>query len=84
MYRVEAFKGIEVVSGGHAFVAELLAKAQLRRPDLRIGEVPFFARGRASGSSKAMRPSSIFRAVREVWLGARSVARYRDEVQRDT
>lgn len=80
MYRVAAFQGIEVRSGGHAFNAELLAKAVLRNPALRIGEVPFIARGRARGSSKAFRPGSVLRAVREVVVGARSVARYRREI----
>lgn len=82
MYRIEAFRGIEVVSGGHAFVAELLAKAQLRRPDLRIGEVPFVARGRARGRSQAIRPRAVARAVREVVQGARAVSGYRDLVIR--
>lgn len=80
MYRAWAFQGIDVRSGGHAFVAELLAKAILRCPRLRIGEVPFAARGRATGSSKAIRPSSILRAVREVWVGKLSVNAYRKQV----
>ena len=80
MYRLEAFKDIEVVSSGHAFAAELLAKAQLRQPSLRIGEVPFVARGRKAGKSKAMRPRSVVRAVLEVMRGASSVAKYRREV----
>lgn len=80
MYRVEAFKGLEVVSGGHAFMAEMLAKAQLRRPELRIGEVPFYARGRARGRSKAIRPRSVLRALWEVVKGARSVGRFRIEM----
>jgi glycosyltransferase involved in cell wall biosynthesis len=83
MYRIEVFRGLEVVSGGHAFMAEMVAKAQLRRPELRIGEVPFAARGRARGSSKAVRPGSVLRAVADTWRGARSVARYREQVVRD-
>jgi glycosyltransferase involved in cell wall biosynthesis len=82
MYRVDAFRGIEVLSGGHAFVAELLAKAQLRQPSLRIGEAPFVARGRAHGQSQAIRPRSIARAVREVYQGARAVSSYRDAAVR--
>lgn len=82
MYRLEVFKGIEVVSSGHAFMAEMIAKAQLRRPQLRIGEVPFAARGRARGQSKAIRPGSILRAIYDVYRGARSVARYRDQTIR--
>lgn len=80
MYRAEVFQGLEIVSSGHAFMAEAIAKAQLRRPDLRIGEVPFYSRGRGSGRSKAIRPRSIFRAMAEVVRGARSVARYRKQV----
>lgn len=82
LYRVEVFRGLEIVSGGHAFMAEMVAKAQLRRPDLRIGEAPFFARGRARGGSKAVRPHSVLRALRDVWRGYRSVARYREHVIR--
>jgi len=82
MYRARAFQGIDVVSGGHAFVAELLAKAILRDPGLRVGEVPFMMRGRQAGMSKAIRPGSVFRAVREVVAGYRSVSRYRAEVIR--
>lgn len=82
MYRVEVFRGIPVVSSGHAFTAEIMAKAQLRTPRLRVGEVPFAARGRYTGRSKAIRPLSILKAVREVLAGARSVSRYRDEMAR--
>lgn len=82
LYRVDAFKGIDVVSGGHAFNAELLAKALLRNPELRIGEVPFVWRGRTSGASKAIRPRSIVRAVREVAAGYRSVGEYRERAIR--
>lgn len=80
MYRVEVFKGLEVVSSGHAFMAEAIAKAQLRWPQVRIGEAAFAARGRARGTSKAIRPVSVLRAVRDVARGARSVARYREQV----
>ena len=80
MYRARAFQGLEIRSGGHAFNAELLAKAILRDPELRIGEVPFLARGRSRGSSKAFRPGSVLRAVRDVVVGARSVARFRRAV----
>jgi len=82
LYRVDCFRGIEVVSSGHAFNAELLAKAVLRNPRLRIGQAPFLARGRAQGSSKAFRPTSILRALRDVVRGYRSVARYREQVIR--
>lgn len=80
MYRVGALAGLEVKSGGHAFNAELLAKAVLRNPKLRIGEVPFVWRGRSAGQSKAFRPKAIFRAMREVWQGVREVDRYRERV----
>lgn len=82
MYRIEAFRGIDVVSSGHAFIPELLAKAQLRSPELRVGEVPFAARGRARGKSKALRLRSVTRSVLEVWKASRSVARYRSAITR--
>lgn len=82
VYRVEAFRGIQVESKGHAFVAELLAKAILRRRDLRIGEVPFIGRGRAGGESKAIRPRAVLQAVHEVWRGVRSVSDFRESVVR--
>ena len=80
MYRVGALSGLEVKSGGHAFNAELLSKAILRDPKLRIGEVPFVWRGRSAGHSKAFRPRSILLAMKEVWVGRREVDRYREQV----
>lgn len=80
MYRAWVFQGIAVESNGHAYVAELLAKAILRKPMLRIGEAPFAARGRATGSSKAVRPWAIVRAVHEVWRGRSSVSDFRRQV----
>lgn len=80
MYRVGALVGIEVSSSGHAFNAELLAKALLRNPKLRIGEVPFVWRGRSAGESKAFKPRSIFKAMVEVWQGVKEVDRYREKV----
>lgn len=80
MYRARVFQGLEIVSSGHAFMAEAIAKAQLRRPDLRIGEVPFYSRGRGSGRSKAIRPLSVARAIYEVVRGSREVGRYRRDV----
>jgi glycosyltransferase involved in cell wall biosynthesis len=82
LYRASAFKGIHVVSGGHAYVAELLAKAQLRRPDLRITEAPFISRGRAIGDSHAIKPMSVVRAIRETYKGAQDVGRYREKMVR--
>lgn len=80
LYRVEAFRGIQTVSGGHAYVAELLAKAQLRCPELRITEAAFISRGRSAGNSHAIKPRSVLRAMHETYKGARDVDRYRDEV----
>ena len=80
LYRVEAFKGIHTVSGGHAYVAELLAKAQLRCPELRITEAAFISRGRSAGNSHAIKPKAVLRAVHETYKGAKDVGRYRDEM----
>jgi len=80
VYRLEYVRGLPVISSGHSFFPELVAKAQLRHPDLRIGEVPFAARGRAIGDSRAFQPRSIAKAVREVVVGHRSTAAYRDKV----
>lgn len=80
MYKVEAFRGIEVASSGHAYVGELLAKAVLRNPMLRVGEAPFAAKGRGAGSSKAVRPMSILQAFGDVLKGYRSVGRYRQRL----
>jgi glycosyltransferase involved in cell wall biosynthesis len=41
LYKIGVFQGIEVEADGHAFNPELIAKAVLRDPDLRIGEAPF-------------------------------------------
>ena len=61
-------------------MAELLAKAQLRRPELRITEAPFISRGRSVGNSHAIRPRSVLRAVHETYKGSQDVERYRDEM----
>lgn len=80
LYRAHTYQGIDVLGSGYAFNAELLAKALLRNPSLRIGEAPFSARGRATGLTKAFHPSSIVRAMRDFQKGHRSVVQYRDEV----
>jgi glycosyltransferase involved in cell wall biosynthesis len=80
MYRVDAFRGIDILSRGHAFNAELLAKAILRNPHLRVGEAPFVAKGRAQGYSKAFRAASITQSLVEVARGFQAVGEYRDEV----
>ena len=82
LYRVDIFRGIEVVSGGHAFNAELIAKAILRNPEIRVGEVPFVQLGRGAGKSKAISPQSIVRAVQEVVRGYVSVGNYRQAIFR--
>jgi glycosyltransferase involved in cell wall biosynthesis len=83
LYRVDVFKGIEVESSGHAYNAELISKAVLRAPFLRITEAPFITRGRAQGTSKAMSLSSVSGAMREIFLGRRAVSAYRRKVIED-
>ncbi|WP_196138487.1 glycosyltransferase family 2 protein [Aliikangiella sp. G2MR2-5] len=80
LYRAHVFKDIEIISSGHAFNAELIAKAKLRNPFIRIGESPFLARGRNTGNSKAFSVKSIFRAISEVFRGYRSVNQFRKKV----
>lgn len=82
LFRVEAFKGIEVHASGHAFNSELIAKAILRNPNLRIGEAPYVGTGRATGESKAIRPRAVLQAVLEVRKGLKLVADYRAETIR--
>lgn len=80
LYRASVFKGIDVESNGHAFNAELLGKALLRDPGLRVAEVPFRARGRSSGRSKAIQPRSVVEAVWDVYRGYAAVSRFREEI----
>lgn len=80
MYRVRCFQGLEIVSGGHAFNPELLAKAVLRDPTLRVGEAPFLIRGRQHGVTKAFTPSAIGRAVEDMYRGYQAVNEYRELV----
>jgi len=80
MYRVSCFRGLDIVSSGHAFNAELIAKALLRDPTIRVGQVPYFAKGRAHGETKALKPASVWQAVREVYEGKKSVQEYREKV----
>ncbi len=80
LYRAHVFQGFNIISTGHAFNAELIAKAKLRNPYIRIGEAPFLARGRFSGNSKAFSIKSIFKSVLDVLKGYRSVNKFRDEV----
>jgi glycosyltransferase involved in cell wall biosynthesis len=80
LYRVSVFQGIEVIGGGHAFNAELLAKALLKQPGLRVGEAPFMARGRAMGQTKAFTSRNIARSVRDFYQGHQSVIQYREQV----
>jgi len=82
LYKVEVFREIEVESANYAYTAELIAKAILRNPALRVGEAPFVATGRAYGSSNAFRPRAVATAAYEVLRGQRSVAAYREQVIR--
>lgn len=83
LYKVGAFRGLRVKSTGHAYIAELLAKAQLRRPELAISEAPYLARGRGIGHSHAIRPKSVLLALLETWRGSLDVAAFRDTVIRE-
>ena len=80
LYRASIFKDIEVLSSGHGFNAELIAKAVLRKPDLRIGEAPFLSRGRQYGRSKAFKLSSILKSLFEFFRGYKSVSAYRQKI----
>lgn len=80
LYRIGAFRDIDVESDGHAFNPELLAKAVLRNPDLRIGEAPFMTKGRKHGESRAFRPSSVIQAFEDLYRGYASVTEYRRRV----
>ena len=80
LYRVKSFKGIEVRGSGHAYMGELLAKAVLRDPRLRVGEAPFITKGRHAAGTKAYQPKSIAQAMQEVWVGVDSVSRWREEM----
>ena len=80
MYRVSCFRGLDIISSGHAFNAELFAKALLRDPTIRIGQVPYLARGRAHGQTKALQPGSVIQAVKEVYQGKKSVHDFRKRV----
>lgn len=83
LYRVDVFRGLKVRSKGHAYVAEMLAKAQLRRPELRITEAPYIARGRATGQSHAIRPNSVLQALVETYRGSVDVAAFRERAIRE-
>ncbi|MCP4486532.1 MAG: glycosyltransferase family 2 protein [Gammaproteobacteria bacterium] len=80
LYKAHVFQGIHIVSSGHAFNAELIAKAKLRNPYIRIGEAPFLARGRSSGNSKAFSPKSVLKAIIDVARGYKSVNKYREKI----
>ncbi|HAA54117.1 MAG TPA: hypothetical protein DCE42_05145 [Myxococcales bacterium] len=82
MYKAKTFKGLQTESTGHAFFAELLAKAIIREPSLRIGEVPFWVRGRKYGKSTAIQPLAILKAVKDTLYGYISVAEYREQTFR--
>lgn len=80
LYKIKCFRGIDVESDGHAFNPELIAKAVLRNPDLRIGEAPFLTRGRKHGDTKAFTMESVLEALRDLYQGYQSVVDYRQKV----
>lgn len=82
LVKASVYQGIEVTSGGHAYNPEMIAKALLRNPFLRIGEAPFAARGRATGGSKAFTLGGVTEALVDFARGYASVSSYRDEVVR--
>ncbi len=86
LYKIGVFRGIDVEADGHAFNPELIAKAVLRDPDLRIGEAPFLTKGRKHGDTKAFTPGSVLEALVDVYNGHQSVQEYRRKIieqQRD-
>jgi len=83
MYKVETFKDLPSVSTGHAITVELIAKAVLRNPGLRIAEVPFVWRVRHARASHAFKPSAIVTAMQETLTVYRSVSEYRDQIYRE-
>lgn len=80
LYKIGVFKGIDVEANGHAFNPELIAKAVLRNPDLRIGEAPFLTKGRKHGDSKAFTMSAVVEALVDVYNGHRSVQSFREQI----
>ena len=76
----DSFRIIEQDTSGHAFNPELLAKAVLRDPDIRIGEAPFVTKGRKHGTTNAFTPGAIADALYDVFQGYRSVVSYREDV----
>jgi dolichol-phosphate mannosyltransferase len=80
IFRAGIFQNLKIESSGHAFGPEMVAKALLRNPLLRIGEAPFAARGRRVGGSKAFSLKGISTSVLDFARGYRSVSLYRDEV----
>jgi glycosyltransferase involved in cell wall biosynthesis len=83
LYRIEAFRGLDIVSTGRTWSSELLAKALLRNPHLRVGEVPFVLRTDSSSAEKALHPTAMVRAARDFAAGVSSVSRYRDRIITD-
>ena len=83
MYRIETFKDLNAVSTGHAITVELIAKAVLRNPALRIAEVPFVWRVRQARASHAFKSSEILKAARESLTVYRSVSEYRERIYRE-
>lgn len=79
LYKAGTLKGIDVEASGHAYFPELLAKAVIRNPTLRIGEAPFWVRGRKHGRSTAIDPAAVLTAIAETGRGYLSVNRFRAE-----
>lgn len=80
LYKAEVFRGIDVAAGGHGHNAELLAKALLRNPFLRVTEVPFGLRGRRSGEGRSLNVRAVTNALGSFAVGRRAVSDYRRTV----
>ena len=80
LYRRDAFYGLDVVSHGPIWSAELLAKAILRNPLLRIGEAPFVLLREGKPTREALPPHVLFSAFQEFLRGAASVSGFRNEI----
>lgn len=83
LYRAKCFKGITTVSTSFAYTGELIAKAILKNPGIRIGEAAFVSQGRVKGKAKAIRPLSIIKSIVEVIKGYSSVSAYR-KIKKET
>lgn len=80
LYKAEVFRGIDVAASGHAHNAELIAKALLRNPFLRVTEVPFGLRGRRAGESRSLSLRTATQVLGGFAVGRRAVSEYRRTV----